>query len=105
MVLGAGAAVEGVKTQQFAAKDFPAAVGSGLFAKTRRQAPRTSHTLTSIASGERSMWGKRRISGIAPFLGDVGSLDGLAGKLGTGSCTASAEVKMEVSQWLLRQKL
>jgi hypothetical protein len=54
------------------------------------------------------MWGKRRISGFAPRHGDVGSLDGLAGKLGTGSCTTSAEVQqvvMEVRVWLLRQKL
>jgi len=54
------------------------------------------------------MWGKRRISGIAPFRGDVGSLDGLAGKLGTHSCTTSAEVRqvvMEVCLWLLRQEL
>lgn len=51
------------------------------------------------------MWGKRIISGSAPFCRDVGSWDGLAGKLGTGSCTTSAEVKMEASQWLQRQKL
>lgn len=40
-----------------------------------------------------------------PLHGDVGSLDGFAGKLGTGSRTTSAEVQMEVSQWLQRQKL
>jgi hypothetical protein len=62
----------------------------------------------SIALGERSIWGKRRISGPTPLHGNVGSLDGLAGKLGTGSCTTSAEVQqvvMEVCLWLLRQKL
>jgi len=54
------------------------------------------------------MWVKRRVSGFAPFRGDVGSLDGLAGKLGTGTRTTSAEVQlvvMEVRVWLQRQKL
>jgi hypothetical protein len=81
------------KTQQFAAKEFPAAWVQD-YSLQQERAPRASRRLTSIASGERSLWGKRITSGIAPSRGDVGSLDGLAGKLGTGSCTASAEVQM-----------
>jgi len=52
--------------------------------------------------------GKRIISGLAPFCRDVGSWNGVANKLGTGSCGTSVEVRlvvMEVRVWLLRQKL